>query len=178
MQLKTYVPSHLLESKIFNINYEVQQREMDSYNESIKALVDQCFVNTATWGLKFWEEFLGITVDENKAIDYRRSTIKAKLRGTGTIKVKLIKNVAESFSNGEVEITENIQPFIFEVKFVGARGIPPNLGDLKSAINEIKPAHLSVQYTFTYTVWKEVKNLTWGQVKGDNWNNLKVRKVI
>ncbi|WP_411680489.1 YmfQ family protein [Clostridium thailandense] len=178
MQLKAYVPSHLLESKIFNINYEVQQREIDSYNESIKDLVDQCFVDTATWGLKFWEEFLGITVDENKVVDYRRSTIKAKLRGTGTITVRLIKNVAESFSNGEVEITENIQPFTFEVKFIGSRGIPPNLDDLKNAINEIKPAHLSVQYKFTYTVWKEVKNLTWGQVKTSTWNNLKVRKVI
>ncbi|MBV7275457.1 YmfQ family protein [Clostridiaceae bacterium UIB06] len=178
MQLKGYVPSYLLESKIFNINYEVQQKEIDFYSESIKDLVDQCFVDAATWGLKFWEEFLGITVDENKALDYRRSTIKAKLRGTGTITVKLIKNVAESFSNGEVEITENIQPFTFEVKFVGSRGIPPNLEDLKSAINEIKPAHLSVQYKFTYTVWKEVKNLTWGQAKNDSWNNLKVRKVI
>ena len=167
MQLKAYVPQHVLESKIFNINYEVQQVEMDSYDKSIIDLLNQCYVDTATWGLKFWEEFLGIITDESKAVDYRRSAIKAKLRGTGTITVKLIENVAESF-----------QPFTFEVKFVGSRGIPPNLDDLKNAINEIKPAHLCVQYTFTYTVWKEVRNLTWVQVKLDTWSNLKVRKVV
>jgi hypothetical protein len=35
MQLKDYVPPYLLESKIFNINYEVQQQEIDAYNENM-----------------------------------------------------------------------------------------------------------------------------------------------
>lgn len=176
--LKDYVPPFLLESKIFQANYDVQQNELDSYNNAINDIADQCFVETATWGLNYWEEFLGITVDENKETDYRRSVIKAKLRGTGTITVKLIKNVAESFSNGEVSITENVAPYTFEVKFVGTRGIPPNLEDLKNAINEIKPAHLAVTYIFVYTVWSEVKKITWEQVKTDTWGNLKIRKVI
>lgn len=174
MKLKEYVPPFLTQSKIFNTNYDIQQGEIDSLNEAIEDIVNQCFVDSATWGLKLWEEFLNIKVDETKLADYRRSSIKAKLRGSGTITVNLIRNVAESFQNGEVDVTENTSPYTFDIKFVGSKGVPPNLEDLKKAIEEIKPAHLAVTYSFTFNTWNNFKNSTWQQAADDTWDKLRV----
>lgn len=132
-------------------------------------LINQIFVNTATWGLDYWERYLGLEVNLNKPYEFRRSRIMSKLRGKGTTTVKMIKNVAESFSNGEVEIIENNSNYSFTVKFVGTKGIPPNMEDLKSAIEEIKPAHLAYQFEYTYLTWDEFDNYnkTW-----DEWDSL------
>ena len=64
--------------------------------EARDGLLDQLVVETATWGLKYWEQTLGIPVDEAKELDYRRSRIKSRLRGAGVTTVALIQNVAES----------------------------------------------------------------------------------
>ena len=90
----------------------------------------------------------------------------------------MIKNVSESFSNGEVNIIENNLNYSFIVKFVGMLGIPPNMDDLQAAIEEIKPAHLTFTFEYTYTAWEDVKKLTWGQVATGTWEDLKTRKVV
>ena len=69
-------------------------------------LIDQLQLDTATWGLKYWEETLGIAVEEEKETEFRRSRIRSKLRGAGVTTVAMIQNVAESFSNGAVAVTE------------------------------------------------------------------------
>lgn len=173
--LKSYIPEFILKSKVFNAIYDTQGIELDSLWASISGILDQCFVDKATWGLKFWEEFLGIPVDETKETDFRRGVVKSKIRGVGTVTVKLMQTVAQSYDNGEINIIENPGEYNFTVKFTGIKGIPPNLDDLKKAIEEIKPAHLQVQYTFKYNMWEYVKTLTWQQVKENTWENLKVR---
>lgn len=178
MPFNQWVPPFLHESKIFQTIYETQQNELDRASNAIEDILNQCFVDTATWGLKYWEEFLGIPVDESKLIDFRRSTIKAKLRGSGTVTVNLIKNVAESFSNGEVEIYENVAPYTFQVKFVGTRGIPPNIDDLKRAIEEIIPAHLRVIFEYTYTPWNELRNTTWNKLLSFTWEEIRTGRAI
>ncbi len=100
----------------------------------------------------------------------RRAVIKSKQRGYGTVTVSLIKNVAESYANGTVEVTEQFELYQFTISFIDTRGIPPNLDDLKEVIEKIKPAHLAVIYTFTYLNWDELdaKNLTWDELDAKN----------
>ena len=176
--LKSYVSEFIAENVTFQRIYNAQGIELDNINAIAQDIVNQCFVDTATWGLDYWETMLKIPTDYSKPDDYRRTVIKSKIRGFGTVSVILIQNVAESFENGDINIIENPGNYSFEVKFVGMRGIPPNLDDLKNAIEEIKPAHLGVTYTFTYTTWSEVKTIAWSQVKTGTWNDLMTRKVV
>lgn len=140
-------------------------------------LMDQLCVNTATWGLQYWEQTLGITVEQGKDLEYRRSRIRSKLRGSGVTTVALIESVAESFSNGDVAVTEYPQAYRLEIKFVGTIGIPPNLEDLTASLREILPAHLAWDYVMVYNTWDvtaqhtwdELRQRTWEQVKGEAW---------
>lgn len=134
---------------------------------------DQLTLGTATWGLVWWEEALGIPTEAGKSHAFRRSRIRAKLRGQGTTTVVMIQNVAESFSNGAVDVIEHPAEYRFDVKFTGTIGIPPNMDDLSAAIEEIKPAHLAYDYIIIYRTWGQVKPYTWGAVKPYTWGAVK-----
>ena len=147
--------------------------ETDELRASLSDLLAQCNVETATWGLALWERQLGIDTDVEKPYDYRRSRILSKLRGTGTVTVAMIKNMAESFSNGEVDVIEDAANYHFDVKFVGTMGIPPNMDDLTAAIEEIRPAHLTYAYIYVYRTWQMAGDRTWAQASAYTWQELK-----
>lgn len=137
------------------------------FNETI----DQCFVNTATTLLSRYEKIYGLRVEVNRPNEFRRERIRAKIRGVGTTTKAMIKNVSESFSNGQVEVLERSGDYQFEIKFVGALGIPPNLDDLKDAVEDIKPAHLVVVYSFRYLTVNQVQAITLNELSTTKLSN-------
>jgi hypothetical protein len=130
--------------------------ELESLNGEIADVLAQFYIDTATWGLANWERVCGLTTDETKPYDQRRSVIKSKLRGVGTVTVDMIKNVAGAYAGGEIDVTEDNAHYTVNVKFVGERGIPANLDDCKNALRDIIPAHLAINYIFTYTTFGEL----------------------
>jgi len=141
--------------------------------EARDSLLAQLNVETATWGLKYWEQTLGIPVEESKDVSYRRSRIQSKLRGAGVTTVALIKNVAESFANGEVEVTEYPSLFKLEITFVSRIGVPPNIDDLTTALKEILPAHLAWDYVYIYRTYDQLTPYTYGQLSAYTYDQLR-----
>ena len=122
-------------------------------------LMDQLNVESATWGLQYWEQALGIPVEMAKPAAFRRSRVKSKLRGVGVTTVAMIQNVAESFSNGAVEVAELSERYRVEIKFVGTIGIPPNMADLTAALREVMPAHLGWDYRYMYLLIRDIHGI-------------------
>ena len=100
-------PDFLAGSAEFKDVQDAMEPEVIALWEARDGLMAQLEVETATWGLKYWETALGLNVEESKDADYRRSRIRAKLRGAGVTTVAMVKNVAESFSDGAVDVTEH-----------------------------------------------------------------------
>lgn len=136
-------------------------------------LCDQLSVDSATWGLKFWEQALGIPVEVAKETDFRRSRVKSKLRGAGVTTVAMIQDVAESFSNGAVEVTEKPEQYRVAIKFVGTIGIPPNMDDLTASLREIMPAHLGWDYIIIYNTHTALGAFTHAQLAGYTHDQLR-----
>ena len=112
-------------------------------------------------------------MDEDKPLDFRRSRIRGKLRGNGVTTVAMIQNVAESYSNGAVAVTEYPAQYKLEIKFVGTIGIPPNMDDLTQTLRDILPAHLEWSYVFVFNTWAAASELTWGQANAFTWKQLR-----
>ena len=125
------------------------EKEVQKIINAYDQMLLQLFVSSADEWLPLWEKIYGIVPDSNN-IDYRRSRIMGKMRGSGTTTKEMIKNVCESFYNGNVEIIEHFDQYSFDIKFLSSIGTPPNLQDMVNAIEEIKPAHLSYQFIITY----------------------------
>ncbi|MCS4474863.1 YmfQ family protein [Clostridium botulinum] len=136
---------------------KVTNLEIENIDNLIQDLYKQCFIKTATWGLKFWEENLEIKTDINKTYEERRSIILAKLRGQGTTTKKMMQSVAQSFVDGIVEVIEKNQDYAFQINIESMKGFPYKLDSLYNAINEIKPAHLGTQYNLKSTTKDKIK---------------------
>ena len=123
--------------------------ESDGVINNTEDMLNQFFVESATWGLDKWEKMLGIP---KNTLDYvtRRENIKAKMRARGTSSIKTIKNICEAYSYGEVDIIVNHEDYSFEVHFVGSIGVPQAFEELDKIINEIKPCHLAHTYKYRY----------------------------
>ena len=171
--LLEYLPSFYHNSDVIKTFMESNSIEVDTLKAYIEDLIKNLYIKTATWGLALFEEELGLVTDKSISYEERRERILAKKRGNGTTTKAMIKNTAEAFSGGEVEVIENFNDYSFIVKFIGVLGIPKNLTLFKSMIEEIKPAHLNYELAFTYVVWDIAKGLSWGSIVHKTWTQLK-----
>ncbi|UZQ86041.1 YmfQ family protein [Thermoclostridium stercorarium] len=158
--LPNYYRGNVTMEKLQSILAEKIQALANDLNETI----DQCFINTATTLLSRYEKIYGLQVDVSKSHEFRRERIRAKIRGVGTVTKEMLKAVARSYSNGEVEVIEDSANYRFIIKFVGTLGIPANMADLILTIEEIKPAHLAYTFEYTYRTYDELSLYTHEQL--------------
>lgn len=172
-QLMRYLPIYWQDVKEMAVIQDCLGYEIGKLDCNMQEVFEQCFIETATWGLEIWEKEFALRSNLLLSTEQRREMLKAKLRGSSTTTKEMIANVAKAFSNGEVHVIEHNEQYYFEIKFVGTRGIPANMVGLKSILEEIKPAHLGINYVFTFATWGEVKKKTWGEIKKLTWDGVR-----
>ena len=168
------LPVYYRKSKVMNELFRSIELEYARLENEVKLTENQFFVILADKNIQNHEQDVGVSPDDTANLETRRGRVLSKLRGTGTVTKTMMKNVAASFVNGDIEITEYPSRYMFSVAFTSKQGIPYNLQDIKDMIEEIKPAHLAVEYIFTYRLWEDVKNdlQNWTMVKPYTWEDL------
>lgn len=170
--LNSYRPRYYETSLVVREIDKVDAGELELLYSRITDVFSQYFIDTATWGLDRWEQIFQIQTDYLKSYEQRRSVLKSTVRRYGTSTVEKIKNVAESYLNGEVALTEKNDIYTLNVKFIGKRGVPVNMDDIKNAIRAVTPSHLGLTYEFTYLVWSEAETMTWTAIETNTWESL------
>ncbi|HBF1685071.1 TPA: DUF2313 domain-containing protein [Clostridioides difficile] len=134
-------------------NNDITRKIQDAYDIEVETLretyddtFDQFFVDTATWGLDYWENILSIKNRYDLSIEDRRSNIKAKMRGKGTTTIEVIKAISEAYTktNVDVEVFSNL--FSFTLSFITNNCSYNTILELDKKIEEIKPAHLEHKF--------------------------------
>ena len=163
--IKRYLPSFIVKGNILKDIFESQQAEVDLLNNNIQDLIDNLFVETATWSLENWEKKYNIPIDLDDTLENRRSRILARMVSKGQPFTKeTIEAIANQFTNGSVEVIEHLESDYFTVKFVSTKGIPPKIQDVYDAINEVKASWLDVEYEFKYNIVGYIKEFTVGEI--------------
>lgn len=175
LKLMEFLPDYYTGNVTMEELQDILSSDINKMAESTEETVDQCFINTATSLLSRYEKIYGLDVDVTKSNEFRRERIRAKVRGTGTVTKQMIAEAARSYSNGEVAVIENNENSSFIVKFVGTKGIPANMADLTLTIEEIKPAHLSFTFEYTYNTWNDILHMTWEEAGNFTWDQLRER---
>ncbi len=115
--------------------------------------LQQLFPSTTSgWGLELWERAWGIPVDRTLSDQRRRDRILAKIKGTGTTTVEVIRAVAQSFSSFPAEVIEESALYRFVIWYLGTIGEIEHKEDLIAAVNELKPAHLDWEIRYRQTL--------------------------
>ena len=172
--MREYLPNLYRKSKVMNQLMDSLESEYELLKQEVELTENQFFVLLADKNIGNHEADTGITPDLSANLETRRGRILSRLRGTGTVTKTMMKNVAASFVNGEIEIIEYASEYLFAVKFMSKQGVPYNLSDIQQVIEDIKPAHLAVEYIFTYRLWQDVlTTLTdWSGARTYSWEDL------
>ena len=166
------LPSYYRKSAVMQEIANSIETEFSRLQNETNLTENQFFVLLSERDISKHERDVGLSPDTESDIETRRSRILARLRGTGTVTKTMMKNVAKSFVNGEIEIIEYPSQYAFAVKFTSRTGIPYNLEDIQAMVEELKPAHLAVDYIFTYRLWQDILNLLgdWQTTKAHTWD--------
>lgn len=152
-QLMAYLPSYYEGIREFQIMMEAEGQALNQLKEALKEFSNQLLLDSATTELERWESDAGIVTQEGASYEDRRALVRSKLRGSGKIDEELIKMVADSWTNGDVEVTF---ADTIKIKFNGFFGIPKNMDAVKKALDQIIPAHLGVTYDLRYLLVKDI----------------------
>jgi len=158
-----YLPPHWRKSKVFETIMDAEGAEFDSILAEIGDIQAQLDIDKATWGLEIYEKELGLQTDISKPLEDRRSVIKSKLRGTGKADAELIKVVADSYTNGDVDV--DFRNGTICIRFANVLGAPPNLQDLTNSIEELRPAHLPFGFEYLYLMLYQVEQLKISEIQ-------------
>lgn len=177
--LKSYLADYYSNSKVVNEILNAFALLLTELEEDSEEMIKQLQPESATYSLSTWENDYRLVNRDNYNSAFRRNVIIARMKGSGTCTKDLIEQVCSAFSNGEVEVTENTSDYYFTIKFVGTKGIPENMSDLISAIDDIKPAHLGYNFIYTYLVWDTLNNydISYDSLEWFSWDDLEVDNI-
>lgn len=134
-------------------------------------------------GVEWWENFLKIIPTDDDLI-YRRSKIQAKWNASRHNDVKLIQETCDAWRNGQTKVDfcrairkdeidkvliksefetykkeRFINDGIIRIELIDAYGIPPDSDKLQAEIEEIKPAHIIVQWVYNFLLKKDIDGI-------------------
>lgn len=164
-----YLPVYERNNVVFNEILNALEVEFELLNKKITEVEKNMFIDTVIEMLNIYERDLAIRTNTRIPNLERREQIAASIRAAfDQTTEETIKQVSLAYGNGEIEIEPDDQEGVFQIRFTG-RGIPSNLEGFKEVIDTIIPAHLAVNYTFTFMLWDEfdIYNKTW-----DDWESL------
>ncbi|KOR82520.1 YmfQ family protein [Paenibacillus solani] len=167
-----YLPSFYHDIREMKAIADAEGPELDKLTQELDDQLDQYYPETATWTLSRYEQDLNIPVNLSKPIEQRRSVIISKMRGSGKVSASMLKNVAQAYDRGSIEVSVQPSEYRVTIHFRDTFGIPPNLGDLKSAIEEIKPAHIAIDYALRYLTIAEVEGMTFDEISATTQDRL------
>ena len=173
-EMLNYLPLYERKSSVFNEIINAQDREFRNVEQQLEVVERNLFIDSAIESLPIYERDLGINTVSTLSYDQRREQISSRNRAAfDQTTEETIKSVASAFSNGDVEVNPTETAGLFEIKFVGTRGIPDNIEGLKEALDIIIPAHLGITYTFTFNAWEHVKNKRWNDATSYTWDEFR-----
>ena len=172
--LMSYLPDNYTASPEMRALQEAIQPETDAAWNGRNDLLLQLDPRTAgAWGLSLWEAAFGIVPDPARDLEFRRTRVLAMIRGSGTVTPAHIREVAESFSNGTVQVNEFPRENRIEIEFTGTLGIPPNIEDLQAVLKMIIPAHLAWSFVIHYRTHSQLTGYTHGQLAAYTHNTIR-----
>lgn len=150
--------------------YSVIGSELDSLDSGIAQVVANSVIDTADLAtVEMYEDQMDINPRPDRSLEERRAAVKTKWRSSGTITLEMLQAVCNAWKNGEVSAAfENGQ---IKLTFLGEYGVPTDLSDLLSALEDVKPAHLGLAYVFKYLLIKDIMEMSLAEVETQKLSN-------
>lgn len=142
-----YVERYYRESRFYTMQNYAKGEEFNQIHAFINDLPNQFNPQTATWGLRFWEELYDVESYGN--IEERRSHVLAKMAAFEVITPISLERLVRRIFSLDVSVTRNVAPYTFELKF----DYPDKSIDLiaiRKLLEDYKEAHMAYNLRGNY----------------------------
>lgn len=154
---------------------KISQTALENIEIKITDIKSNIFLDTSTWGMNIFEKDLNIEYVEDKTTDERKAIISAKWRGAGKLTLELIQDTVKAYTTNVVSVRFNGTIII---DFSDKIGVPNDVDSLMKSVEDIKPAHLGVDYIFRYRTWGDLQPFTWKAIDKYSWKNVKEKETL
>lgn len=136
-----YLPEFLAKDKAFKATNDADSREHETIRIDLQKLLDQFFIESATYGLEEWEDLVGIKTDETKSLESRRDAVIAKLQNPESVTETFLTNLINRYiADKEGYIISYPSEYRIEVLYHGGQVL--DYESLRKSINTYIPAHI------------------------------------
>lgn len=137
-----YLPGFLRSDSNFSAGANSCSMEHERIRLQLQDIFQQLFIESATWGLSYWENTLELTPNKGDTYMQRRKRILLKLQSNQTSTVEFMTALAKRYfaSNAVFEVEEDNKNYAFRII---ADAVSYDIDGLIEAINIYKPAHLA-----------------------------------
>lgn len=142
-RIMQYLPEYYQNSRVMGAIAKAQGTELDMLYTALDEILKQFFIDTATWGLNLWDEFLGLKT-EAYSIEERRRLLKSKLIMQPPVTRERFKKLLDGVADS-VDVIEHYGEYNFEVVLLVKTNLRTAFEKILKQIEDNKPAHLAYQ---------------------------------
>jgi hypothetical protein len=140
-RMQVSAPGYYQASKIYAAILGTWANEMYARGSNLEDLINQLYIQTATWALDLWEKEYTVISNIGDSYEVRRARILAKVQGLGTFNPEEARGLANSYSRGKsAEYLAMPGQYRFRTRHEVDDLI--DYDGLRIAFEEMKPAHL------------------------------------
>lgn len=144
-----HLPEFLKKDEQFKGTNDADSDEHDKMRLALQDLLDQLFVESATWGLSRWEELLAIGNAKEKNDEERRKEIIRKLKKPESVTVEFLEKLINLYIQDKSgKITQHPKDYSVEMRFnsVSREALASIMHGMKTYL----PAHLGLKGKIDY----------------------------
>ena len=161
-ELTQYVPKRYWENDdVQKLIYEKLTNRLNWLEGIFEEIVNNAYIKDMNEeALSRIEKEFKIKSTNDMTLEDRKTFLLSILRGVGVTNVEKLKNIAQSYECGDIEVIQNYSSYSIIIQFVSILGVPKRLNDLKKAIEKVIPCHLGVSYEFKYNILNDLTPYT------------------
>lgn len=165
------LPYYYRKSQLVKDVYNVMQKVVEKVSEDI-AIEDLMLFITTTDDFTLHVKDVGlseITADN----ETKRARVIARIQGNSVLTKSALYELIDIYDKTGCTITEDFANYTVTIAFTGRKGKPYNFNEIQSAIDEVKPAHIKIEYAFEKNTWNDfrLKLNTWGNAMSLTWGD-------
>ena len=168
------LPQYYRNSKTVKDVYSAVQKLLDKINADIEREDLRLFIAT-TDDFTLHNKDVGLT--EIQADDEtKRARVIARIRGSGVLTKTELRELISVYEKAGCSITEHFPEYTAAVLFDGEKGKPNNFNEIVEAVEEVKPAHIKIEYEFIKNSWLDAREKlgTWDNASALTWDEIQL----
>ncbi|RHA11756.1 DUF2313 domain-containing protein [Megasphaera sp. AM44-1BH] len=145
VDLSRYLPAFLFRDAVFSNTLNTLSYEHELQRLTLTDAAKQAFVQTATWGLDDWEEFVGLEHAQVDTVQTRRNKILMKLTGVESVTVPFLEALINQYIDDKSgTVTDHPETYSadFNIPLVDKASLLGIAKDVRTYI----PAHIGQVY--------------------------------